>query len=73
MVTVLGEVRPAGASIAEVRRVLRPGGTFSNSEHWPDPDFIPFDQVRALCESNGLVPSKRFGRRFNYTANFTAV
>jgi ubiquinone/menaquinone biosynthesis C-methylase UbiE len=72
-VTVLGEVPSAGATIAEVRRVLRPGGTFSVSEHLPDPDFLRFEQVRALCSTNGLLLARRFGARFNYTANFTAA
>lgn len=72
-VTVLGEVPSAGKTIAEVRRVLRRGGTFSVSEHLPDPDFLRFEQVRVLCSANGLLIAKRFGVRFNYTANFTAV
>lgn len=72
-VTVLGEVPSAGATIAEVRRVLRRGGTFSVSEHLPDPDFLRFEQVRELCSANGLLLERRFGARFNYTANFTAA
>lgn len=71
-VTVLGEVPSAGTTLAEVRRVLRPGGAFSASEHWPDPDFIPFNQLRALCETAGLRLEQRFGSRHNYTANFRA-
>jgi ubiquinone/menaquinone biosynthesis C-methylase UbiE len=72
-VTVLGEVGSAETTIGEVRRVLRPGGTFSASEHWPDPDFLPFDQVRGWCEASGLRLAARFGSRHNYTANFTAA
>ncbi len=71
-VTVLGEVPSAEATIGEVRRVLRAGGTFSVSEHWPDPDFLRFELVRRLCEAHGLRLDRRFGTRHNYTANFIA-
>lgn len=72
-VTVLGEVTSAEATIREVHRALRPGGMLSVSEHWPDPDFIPFDRLKALGESNGLRLERRFGSRHNYTANFTRL
>lgn len=72
-VTVLGEVTSEESTIREVNRVLRPGGMFSVSEHWPDPDFIPFDQLRASCEANGLRLEQRFGSRHNYTANFVTA
>ena len=71
-VTVLGETPSAGTTIAEVARVLRPGGVFSVSEHWPDPDFLRFEQVNTWCRNNGLRLQERFGVRFNYTANFKA-
>jgi len=69
-VTVLGEVPSAEATIAEVQRVLRPGGLFSVSEHWPDPDFLSFAEVAALCQGAGFHLQRRFGARFNYTAVF---
>ena len=72
-VTVLGEVPSAERTIAEVRRVLRPGGVFSVSEHWPDPDFLSFSRVNSLCRNSGLELQTRYGARFSYTANFTAI
>jgi ubiquinone/menaquinone biosynthesis C-methylase UbiE len=69
-VTVLGEVPSADNTIAEVRRVLRPGGVFSVSEHWPDPDFLSFSHVNSLCQKSGLQLHSRYGVRRNYTANF---
>ena len=69
-VTVLGEVASAERTIAEVRRVLRPAGVFSVSEHWPDPDFQPFSHVNEVCGRNGLQLQTRYGARFNYTAIF---
>ena len=72
-VTVLGETPSPDATIAEAARVLRPGGVFSVSEHWPDPDFLRLDQVERWCRNNGLRLEERFGVRFNYTANFRAL
>ena len=71
-VTVLGEVPSAESTIAEVCRVLRPGGVFSVSEHWPDTDFLSFSHVNSLCQKSGLRLHTRYGARRNYTANFVA-
>jgi ubiquinone/menaquinone biosynthesis C-methylase UbiE len=71
-VTVLGEVPSAEGAIAEAHRVLRPGGFLSISEHWPDPDFLAFPQVDALCRKSGLQLQTRYGGRRNYTAIFRA-
>ena len=38
-VTVLGEVPVAATAIAEMARLLKPGGLLSISERLPDPDF----------------------------------
>ncbi len=71
-VTVLGEVPSAEAAIAEARRVLRSRGILAISEHWPDPDFLPFAYVNALCHKHGLQLQARYGSRRNYTAAFAA-
>lgn len=71
-VTVLGEVPSVERTIGEVRRVLRPGGVFSVSEHWPDPDFLAFARVCELCRKGGLRLQARYGGRVNYTATFCA-
>jgi ubiquinone/menaquinone biosynthesis C-methylase UbiE len=71
-VTVLGEVPSAEATVAEVRRVLRPAGVFAVSEHWPDTDFVPFPVLDSLCRANGFRLDRRYGARFNYTAVFAA-
>ena len=39
MVAVLGEVLDQAGCLTSVRRVLKPGGVLSISEHLPDPDF----------------------------------
>ena len=69
-VTVLGEVPSAEATIAEVARVLRPGGLFSVSEHLPDPDFQPLRRVSELCDRCGLRLERHYGQPWAYTANY---
>jgi len=50
LVAVLGEVANQKAFLSEARRVLKPGGMLSISEHLPDPDFSPFAKVKSLVE-----------------------
>jgi ubiquinone/menaquinone biosynthesis C-methylase UbiE len=70
MVTVLGEVKNQEFLLQEINRLLRGGGSLSVSEHLPDPDFISFGKLRRLLEKNGFVFSRKFGKRWAYTANF---
>ena len=71
-VTVLGEVPSAPDVLAEVSRVLRPGGRLALGEHWSDPDFLPLEKVQALCAGAGLEWEATAGSRHNYTAVFRA-
>ena len=73
MVTVLGEVRDLAACLKSVRRVLRPNGLLSISEHLPDPDFITVAKLERLASPFGFVLEQRYGPRIAYTANFRAV
>ncbi|HKP75237.1 MAG TPA: class I SAM-dependent methyltransferase [Longimicrobiaceae bacterium] len=70
MVTVFGELGDAGACLREARRVLRPAGTLSISEHLPDPDFSAFASVQRVVERNGFTVLDRLGPRWAWTANF---
>jgi ubiquinone/menaquinone biosynthesis C-methylase UbiE len=70
LVTVLGEVSDRESFLGEVRRVLRPGGVLSISEHLPDPDFSPFARVKSLVEKAGFESFERHGAWWSYTANF---
>lgn len=70
MVTVLGEVDDADQVLAEVRRVIRPGGLLSITEHLPDPDFKSVSAVRALASRSGFTERETTGGRWSYTINF---
>lgn len=70
LVAVLGEVPEPEKCLRALRRVLRPGGLLSITEHLPDPDFSRFSRLRALVEGKGFDFIERFGRPWSYTANF---
>ena len=73
LVTVLGEIGDRAAFLGEARRVLKPGGVLSVSEHLPDPDFSPCAKVRSLVEKAGFEFIGRDGAWWSYTANFMRV
>jgi ubiquinone/menaquinone biosynthesis C-methylase UbiE len=70
LVAVLGEVPEPEKCLRALRRVLRPGGLLSITEHLPDPDFSRFSRLRALVEHEGFEFTESFGRPWSYTANF---
>lgn len=70
LVAVLGEIANRDAFLREARRILKPGGVLSVSEHLPDPDFSPFAKVKAVVEKEGFAFAERYGGRWSYTANF---
>jgi ubiquinone/menaquinone biosynthesis C-methylase UbiE len=70
MVTVFGEVDDTEACLRGIRRVLKPAGVLSISEHMPDPDFTAFDTLRRQVEARGFRLEARHGSRWAYTARF---
>lgn len=70
LVTVLGELPSPRAALRSLHRVLAPGGRLAIHEHQPDPDFIPFGELTSLVENLGFRFVCKFGRAWNYTANF---
>jgi uncharacterized protein len=71
MVTVFGELHDQDACLRGIRRVLKPTGVLSVSEHLPDPDFTSFPVLRRRVEGAGFRFIDRFGSRWAYTANFS--
>lgn len=61
LITVLGELPDRAAGLAEIRRVLRPGGSLSVSEQFPDPDFVTRGTLRRELGAAGFVEGSTRG------------
>jgi SAM-dependent methyltransferase len=72
LVAVLGEVPDRPAALAELRRVLKPGGVLSFMETLTDPDYMFQDSLRDLCQASGFEFLDGGGQLLGYTMCFTA-
>jgi ubiquinone/menaquinone biosynthesis C-methylase UbiE len=70
--TVLGEIpqRSRAAALAEIFRVLKPGGLLSITEIMGDPHYQTRAKVDQLARAAGLEPAAVEGNFWRYTANF---
>jgi ubiquinone/menaquinone biosynthesis C-methylase UbiE len=70
LVTVLPEIPDRARALAELRRVLKPGGVLSVTEEFLDPDYLfAFETVR-LVEAAGFRRVRHAGNFWVYTLNF---
>ena len=70
LVSVLPEIPDQHRALAELRRVLRPGGTLSITEQFPDPDYPLARTTIRRVEKAGFELAERHGNWWCYTVNF---
>jgi ubiquinone/menaquinone biosynthesis C-methylase UbiE len=73
LVTVLPEIPDRRLALAELHRVLRPGGALSVTEEFSDPDYLFLSETIRLVEAVGFRLEERYGTPWVYTANFRKV
>ena len=70
MITVLPEIPDQARALAEVKRVLKPGGILAVTEFLPDPDYpLPSTTVRR-GERAGFQVEGVYGNLWTYTVRF---
>jgi len=70
-VAVLGEVPEPPRALAELRRVVRAGGTVAIAETLTDPDYVRQGELRQMGWDAGLAFVARHRGRLGYTMRFT--
>jgi len=70
LIAVLPEIPDQARALAELHRVVKPGGLLSITEEFMDPDYpFAFEIIRRV-EAAGFKLDRRFGNFFLYTLNF---
>ena len=70
LIAVLPEIPDQARALAELRRVLKPGGILSITEEFVDPDYLLASSVIRHVEAVGFELERRFGNFLLYTLNF---
>lgn len=70
LVTVLGEIPNRTAALRNIYQLLKPGGTLSITEIFPDPHYQRRATVLHLCRAAGFAPTHYWGTPLAFTQNF---
>lgn len=70
MVTVLPEIPDQQRALAELHRVLKPGGVLSITEEFLDPDYPLAQTTIRRAQEAGFELAERHGNWWTYTLNF---
>ena len=73
LISVLPEIQDRPAALAELCRVVRPGGILSITAEFTDPDYLFARETVRLLEAHGFKPAAMYGSWWRYTANFRLV
>lgn len=73
LVTVLPEIPEPRRALAELYRVLKPGGVLSITEEFTDPDYSFVSETIQRVEKAGFRFIEKQGNWWLYTANFTRL
>jgi protein-L-isoaspartate O-methyltransferase len=70
LTVVLGEIPDQDRALAELARVVKPGGRVVVGEIALDPHYVTFGSLRARADGAGLEFERRLGGAFAYFARF---
>jgi ubiquinone/menaquinone biosynthesis C-methylase UbiE len=70
LVSVLPEIPDQARTLAEVRRVLEPGGILAVTEFFPDPDYPLSATTAGRGQEAGFEVEGIYGNLWNYTVRF---
>ncbi len=72
LIMMFGEIPDRPAALAELRRVIKPGGLLGFGEGLNDPDYMFLGELEDLCRAYGFEKLEKVGQLLGYTLTFTA-